>query len=97
MAKKGKGVKAGKVEVLVKGALKDRKLVIGGRRTIKGLKKGKVRVVVYASNCPAGKIKDLNHYGTLSNIDLIKFDGNSQKLGELCGKPFNAIIVGIKK
>lgn len=85
------------IEKLIKMAIRDKKLVIGSKETIKGVKNGKIKAVVYASNCPKNKIKDLNHYTTLSNIDLKKFEGDSKKLGELCGKPFNTIIIGIVK
>ena len=81
----------------IKDAVKAKKLVIGSRTVIKGVKGGSLKSVVCASNCPEGTEKDLNHYATLSKIEVKKFTGDSSRLGELCGKPFNVLMVGIQK
>lgn len=81
----------------VKGAIKAKKLVMGKRTVMRGLKGGAITSVICASNCPEGMKKDLEHYASVSSITVKGFDGNSVKLGEVCGKPFNVLIVGIRK
>lgn len=80
----------------IKQALKEKKLVIGTRVVFKGLKKGRIKKVIYASNCPAESMKDLEQYSK-SEAGPEAFSGNSVKLGEVCGKPFKILMVGIKK
>ena len=84
------------VEKEIKEALKESRLVIGTRVVLKGLKKGGIQKVICASNCPAASMKDLEQYS--KNVKGIEtFGGNSAELGEICGKPFKALTVGIKK
>ncbi len=81
----------------IKDAIKNEKLIIGSRTVLKNLKNEMLDSVVYASNYPGGMIKDLNHYSKVSGVKLEEFNGNSVQLGELCGKPFRILIVGVKK
>ncbi len=81
----------------IKEAKKANKLIIGTRIVFKNLKQGKLSYVVYASNCPTETKKDLNNYSKISKIKIEEFKGNSVKLGETCGKPFNILLIGIKK
>ena len=81
----------------IKTALDDKKLVIGSRTVMKGIKKGEINNVFYASNCPKETIKDLNHYTKTSKLLTEDFKENSVKLGQICGKPFSVLLVGIKK
>ncbi|MFQ5647739.1 MAG: ribosomal L7Ae/L30e/S12e/Gadd45 family protein [Candidatus Aenigmatarchaeota archaeon] len=85
------------VEKEIKDAMGAKRLAIGSRTVLRGLKRGSLKSVVYATNCPEGTRKDLNHYATLSKIEVKEFGGDSSRLGELCGKPFNILAVGVKK
>jgi len=81
----------------MKDAIKAGKLVMGKRTVMRGLKNGTLSSVVCASNCPEGTRKDMEHYASVSGVTVKGFDGNSVKLGETCGKPFNVLMVGIRK
>jgi large subunit ribosomal protein L30e len=81
----------------IKSAVKSKNLIMGSRTVIKSMKNDNLSTVVYASNCPDEMLKDLNHYSKISGIRFEKFDGNSVQLGEICGKPFKILVVGIKK
>jgi large subunit ribosomal protein L30e len=81
----------------IKAALKERRLIIGTREVITGLKRGLMASVFYTTNCPAPVRHDLQHYATLSGARIEQFDGNSQQLGELCGRPYKTVMVGILK
>lgn len=84
-------------EKKIKSALKDGGIVLGSRSVLKGMKNRRLDSVVYASNCPESVMKDLDHYSRVSGTRIEGFNGNSVQLGEFCGKPFNILIVGMKK
>lgn len=81
----------------IKAAIKAKKLMIGRRSVIRGLKSGDISSVVYSSNCPDVLRKDLEHYASVSKASVKGFGSDSVKLGEICGKPFNVLVAGIKK
>jgi len=81
----------------IKSAIKEKKIVIGGRSVFKKLKQNIIKSVIYASNCPEDRIKDMEYYSKNFGIELKKFKGNSRQLGEICAKPFNVAVLGIKK
>lgn len=78
-------------------ALKEGKLLIGSRSVLKGIKAGSVKEVFYAKNCPQGTLKDLEHYSEAAKMEVKEFPENSIRLGEICGKPFSVLLVGVKK
>lgn len=81
----------------IKEALKAKKVIIGSNSVLRGLRVGGLKSVILASNCPQDKIMDLERYSKLSGTQVNKFEGNSLQLGEICGKPFNVLLVGVKK
>ncbi|MCX6814058.1 MAG: 50S ribosomal protein L30e [Candidatus Aenigmarchaeota archaeon] len=81
----------------IKEAMKEKKIIIGSRTVIKGVKRGHINSVIYASNCPEETRKDLEYYSKSEFVAVKDFKGNSVQLGEICGKPFNVLLVGIKK
>ncbi len=85
------------IEKDLKEAIKVKKAVMGSNSVIRSLKSGVLKSIVYASNAPENSIKNLQYYSQLGNTTLEKFEGNSKQLGEICGKPFNILLVGLKK
>ena len=75
--------------------LKENKVILGSKRTIKYLKLGKVRMIVISNNCPGNVKKDLEHYAKLTGIKLENFDGTAKQLGIVCGKPFSIATLAI--
>ena len=82
---------------LITASIKDKKAVLGSRQTIRLIKRDGVSEVIYSANTPEELVKDLSYYAKLSKVMLTQFDGDSRALGELCGKPFNILVVGIAK
>ncbi|MBL7160388.1 MAG: 50S ribosomal protein L30e [Candidatus Aenigmarchaeota archaeon] len=78
-------------------AIKGKKVVIGSRETLKEAKKGEIKVVIHSSNIPDSLQKDLARYSEASALDVKAFDGDSVRLGQVCGKPFSILVIGIKK
>ena len=81
----------------IREAIKENKILIGTRTVIKSVKAGSVTNVIYASNCPENTRKDLEYYSKSDFLTIKQFEGNSFQLGELCGKPFNVLMVAIRK
>ena len=81
----------------IKNAIKEKRLVIGREMVIKNIKRGKISRVVFALNCPEEVKRDLGYYAKISKIKIEDFKGDSEKLGETCAKPFNILLLGIKK
>ena len=89
---------AGKTaEKEIKDAIKAKKLLIGSKSVIRGIRRGSIVTAFCSSNCPEGVKRDLNHYAGLSKTAVKEFAEDSSRLGELCGKPFNVLMVGIQK
>ncbi len=78
-------------------AEKEGKLVIGSNMILRHARKGGLKAVIYATNMPEGRKEDLEKYCSVSSLEMKEFDGDSMRLGESCGKPFNVLMVGIKK
>jgi ribosomal protein L30E len=84
-------------EKAIEMALKDGKTVTGRNAAVRALKLGSLQSVFYSSNCPPDFVRELDYYGKLSKAEVLKFDGDSAKLGQACGKPFKIVILGIEK
>jgi large subunit ribosomal protein L30e len=80
----------------VRTALKENKVILGSKRTIKYLKLGKAEMIVLANNCPEKVKKEVEHYIKLTGVKLKKFDGTAKQLGIFCGKPFSIAALAIK-
>lgn len=85
------------VDSEIKDALKKRKTLLGSRSVINAARNGKIAGLIYARNAPQGTISDIRHYTNISGIKTQEFPGNSMELGELCGKPFGILLLGIMK
>ncbi len=70
----------------LKKALNDESLIFGTSETLKALKKGKVKEVFVASNCPAGILADIEHYAKLSGAEVKKLDMHDKEVGLVCKK-----------
>lgn len=81
----------------IKDAMKERKLIIGTRSIVKNIKNANIRYVICTDNCRADVLDELNYYNKKFGVEIKNFAGNSRQLGEICGKPFNIMLLGIKK
>lgn len=77
--------------------LKQDKLVIGTKQTIKALRKIAVSKIFLASNCPQIIEDDINYYAKLVDIPVEKLSIKCDELGTQCKKPFLISVVGIAK
>jgi len=85
------------IEKEIKEAVKEKKLVIGSEKVIESIKLSTLKHVIIPNNCSDDVLSDLEYYGRNFAVETKKFAGNSRQLGEICGKPFNIMLLGIKK
>jgi large subunit ribosomal protein L30e len=85
------------LEKEIKDAMKEKRLLLGSNTVFKNIKKEAVKYVIYSNNCSEEVMGTLEYYGKNFGVELKKFSGNSRQLGEICGKPFNIMLLGIKK
>ena len=74
-------------------AVAGKKVVIVARAAVAEAKRGQVRELIHASNLPAGLQRDLASAG----VEVTPFGEDSQRLGQVCGKPFRILVIGIRK
>ncbi|MBU3896924.1 MAG: 50S ribosomal protein L30e [Nanoarchaeota archaeon] len=80
----------------IKDAMSAKKIMLGGKVTIKHLKMKELKSVIISNNCPENMKKDINRYAELVGIEVEVFDGTSKQLGIVCGKPFPIAVLSIK-
>ncbi|UCD03264.1 MAG: ribosomal L7Ae/L30e/S12e/Gadd45 family protein, partial [Candidatus Aenigmatarchaeota archaeon] len=61
------------------------------------LKNGSVQKVFIPNNCPAAFVKELEYYNKISKVEIERFKGTASALGQICGKPFRIVMLGIGK
>jgi|GEM_PF-921500 ribosomal protein L30E len=82
---------------IIKSAKKEARLVVGAKSVKKGIKNKSIDAVICSSTCPQGYKKDILKDSETFSFEVIEFDDDSSRLGELCGKHFNVSVLGIKK
>ena len=81
----------------IKKAMEEKKAILGRNEVVRLLKAGGLGSVFYADNCPAHMVRELEYYSGISKFQLERLKEDSAKLGQICGKPFNITVLGIKK
>lgn len=76
----------------IKKALKENKVIIGYRQTVKYAKKNGLSKIIYAKNAPKELVDSLL---SLGGVEIVRFEGDSESLAIACGKPFNIAVLGI--
>lgn len=71
------------------------KVVIGSKRTLENLKRGKIKAVIMARNCPERIKRDFKWYAKLAKTPVYLFNGTSMDLGAVCGRGHVISALGI--
>ncbi|MBN1644763.1 ribosomal L7Ae/L30e/S12e/Gadd45 family protein [Candidatus Woesearchaeota archaeon] len=93
MAKK----KISETTVKIRKLLAAKKIIIGFERTVKSLRTGKLSVVFLSANCDDKKIKNIDKYAMLADVEVKKLRLPSDELGVVCKKPFSISVLGVLK
>ncbi|MFQ6087507.1 MAG: 50S ribosomal protein L30e [Candidatus Methanofastidiosia archaeon] len=71
------------------------KVFFGTEKTLKALRNGDAKLVIYTKNCPEKVKSDVRYYSELSKTPTYAFEGSALELGTLCGKPFIVSVMTI--
>lgn len=78
-------------------ALKEKKLKMGIKETLKLMKKGKVKEVFVSSNCQEDLLAQIKRYCKISGCKLHELKENNKELGVICKKPFSISVCCYEK
>lgn len=73
----------------LKKALNEKTFTIGTEKTLKELKKGKVKEVFLAKNCPELLKKRIQKYSEVTKVKVTQLQETNEEVGSLCKKPFS--------
>ena len=73
----------------LKKAIKEKKLIIGTEETIKSLKKGEVKEVFVAKNCPGILRRKVKSYSEIIGATFSELEETNEEIGSICKKPFS--------
>jgi len=80
------------IEEMIKRAIKENRVVVGYRRSLKYIRNNVPEVVILAKNAPENIKKVILN----SNVKVVIFDGSSKDLGTICGRPHPITTIVIK-
>jgi len=81
----------------IKNGLKEGKLILGTKRTVKSIRAGGVSKIFLAKNCPDVIAEDIEHYCAITQTTVERLDVDCAELGIMCKKPFYISVVAIAK
>jgi len=71
------------------------KVVIGTEQTHKEIYSEKIKLVIFADNCPKDIKREISYKSSLKKVPTYTVDLSSMKLGEVCGKPFPIAVLSV--
>jgi len=80
----------------IKKAMDEKKIVIGTKEVMNGLRDNKIAEVYMASNCPEDVEKEIISLTVINGIKVLKLTQANDELGVVCKKPFSISLLGIK-
>jgi large subunit ribosomal protein L30e len=72
-------------------AIRDGKVSIGAKNTLKSILRGDTQLVVLASNCP----QRFRERIISKSVPTVNLEMNSVELGSICGKPFTISALSV--
>ena len=74
---------------------KSGKYSLGIEQTLKSLRSGEAKLVIFASNISASHRSLIEYYAMLPGCDILPFEGDNVDLGTACGKYFRSSVISI--
>jgi large subunit ribosomal protein L30e len=79
----------------IKNAMEAKKIIMGYKKSLKFIKNNRPKMVIIANNIPEKIRKEVENYTKVFNFEMKIFDGDSKKLGMMCGKPYPVTTIVI--
>ena len=80
------------IEALQK-AVKEQKLIIGTKESMKAIKNGKAKEVFLSKNVPDDVREEVKKYAEIEGIKVNELDKDIVELGSICKKPFSIVVL----
>jgi large subunit ribosomal protein L30e len=77
----------------LKKAIKEEKLSLGERETLRNIKLGKTKVIFMASNCKEQTKEAVEDYKKHSTLEVIQLEIDAEEVGIICKKQFPVAIL----
>ena len=74
---------------------KSGKYCLGIEQTLRTLRSGNAKLVIFASNIAPSQKSLIEYYAMLCQCDILPFDGDNVDLGTACGKYFRSSVITI--
>jgi len=74
---------------------KSGKYRLGIAQTLKSLRAGEAKLVIFASNIAPAQRSMIEYYAMLSQCDILPFEGDNVDLGTAAGKYFRSSVISI--
>lgn len=81
----------------IQSALKEKKVVVGYKKSLEFIKNGSPKMIVISQNIPDRERREVEHDARVSGAKVETFEGNSKDLGIVCGKPFPIMLLVVKE
>lgn len=81
----------------IKEALKAKKIAIGTKETLKGIKRGNISKIIISEDCPKEPKDSIEFNAKIAGIEIEVYNKSSKELGTICKKPFQITVLSIKK
>ena len=85
------------VDKAIATAVKTGKVSFGANMALQNAKTGKAKMIVLASNCPKDIKEQVEYYGKISKVPVMKYRGTSMDLAAVCNKLFIISALSIRE
>ncbi|MGB9577242.1 MAG: 50S ribosomal protein L30e [Candidatus Micrarchaeia archaeon] len=71
------------------------KVFLGTDKALKAALNGSAKLIIVSRNCPAQKKQDIEYFSRSSKVPVLQYEGTSNELGTVCGKPFPISAISV--
>jgi large subunit ribosomal protein L30e len=79
------------IDRAIRKAIKNGKVYLGSKKTLKALRGKEAKMVIVASNCPRNILEQIEN----SDVPVYRYEGTNIDLGAACGKPFSVLTLAV--
>jgi large subunit ribosomal protein L30e len=85
------------VDKAIATAVKTGKVSFGANAALQNAKTGKAKMIVLAANCPKDVKEQVEYYGKISKVPVIRYKGAAMDLAMVCNKLFIISALSIRE
>lgn len=77
--------------------VKEKRLVFGTNKVLKGLKQGKFESILTSKNTPEDVMDSIKQYSKIGKVEMIALPYTNEELGVVCKQSFSISVIGMLK